>query len=576
MKYLNLIIVLLIPYWLLAQKNFTVSVHEFSGPDGMNPLTSTSANALYMQGNVFQKLLEYDAQTLQLRPVLAKALPTIKEVKKGKYKGGMSITYEIHPDAVWDDGTEVTADDYVFTIKAIKNPRVHADYIRPYVEFIDKIVIDKKNYRKFTIYASEVYCRGIEATGEETFILPEYHYDPTMLMRNFSIKELNDLDKQEELKKHPAIIEFADNFNDAKYVENPKEIVGSGPYYIEEWTRYGGLVSFKKKKKWWGDKVKDNPYLVAYPSEIRYESIPDMDEAIQQAREGELDVIRSISPNRFEDLKEDETFKRDFDFGTTEQFAYHYLGLNTKLPKLQDVRVRKAIAHAVDREAIIELFKGAAVKINGPILPIKDYYNDAVKDMELDLEQAKAYLTDAGWKDSDGDGILDKMIDGKLEQLSLEFNYNQGHAIRKAIGQLLRDNLKQLKIELNIVPVSFPILLDKADNRDFEIMALAWVKTAGLDNLEQVWHSASDKKGGSNRVGFGDAASDEIIEKIKITIDEEKRKALYLEIQQKIADAQCYIFLVMPKDNLILSKKFKHPALSPIRPGYRARFFQLK
>ena len=409
MKQLKLIVILFIPYLVFAQKDFTVTVHEIGGPDGMNPLTSTSANALFMQGNVFQKLLEYDAQTLQLRPVLAKALPTIKEVKKGKYKGGMSITYEIHPDAVWDNGTEVTAEDYVFTIKAIKNPRVHADYIRPYIEFIDKIIIDKKNYRKFTIYASEVYCRGIEATGQETFILPEYHYDPTLLMRNFSIEDLNDPAKQEELKQHPVIIEFASNFNNRKYVNNPKEVVGSGPYYVEEWA-FGDFVRFKKKKDWWGDQVKDNAYLAAYPSEIRYKNVPNMDKAIQQAREGKLDVIRSISPNRFEELKKDEAFKKEFDFGTTGQFAYHYLGLNTKLPKLQDVRVRKAIAHAVDRDAVIELFDGAAVKINSPILPIKDYYNHAIKDMELDLEQAKAYLADAGWKDSDGDGILDKMM----------------------------------------------------------------------------------------------------------------------------------------------------------------------
>lgn len=571
-----LFLLLLSSQLLLAQKKFTITVHEIADPDGMNPITSTSANGLYMQGNVFQKLLDFDPQTLALQPVLAKALPTVSIPTEGKYQGGMAISYEIHPQATWDNGQPITAEDYLFTIKAIKNPKVNAFYLRKYFAFIEAIEIDPSNAKRFTIYSSKPHYRGVETSGAETFVLPKYHYDPDNLLDHFSLEELNKEEQLETLIKDPQLIAFAKAFNSPDFAREPDQVVGSGPYQLKNWT-IGQVVEFEKKENWWGNNIKNNPLLAAYPTTIQYLIESGFFYDMEAYKETSMDIIRSLPPQKFKKLKKNKAFNKQYTLATTPQFAYHYLGLNTKNPKLQDVLVRKAIAHAVDKKAILNsIFGGLALPANGPISPVKEYYNKNLETIELDLEKAKQYLQEAGWTDSDGNGILDKQIDGQLEQLSLTFLYNQGNTIRRDIGTQLKANLQQLKIDLQLEPVEFFTLLDRANQQDFEIMALAWVKTPGLDDMRQVWHSSALGQGGSNRVGFEDTAADQLIEAIEVTLEEDKRKELYMELQEKIVASHSYVFLAIPKERLAISKKFNYPALSTLRPGYVARFFQKK
>lgn len=556
--------------------NAELTIHEISDPDGMNPITSHAANALYIQNNIYSKLLVYDPITLDLSPQLAISRPEIKVLKDGEYAGGMSLTYEIHAEATWDNGTPITAEDYVFTIKVIKNPKVSSAQLRPYLEFMDKVEIDPTNNKKFTIYSKEGYFRAEESSGQEPFILPEYHYDPEGLMSQFTIQQLNDPTQADALAKDQKIIRFAEKFNSAKMKREPAEIIGSGPYKFVEWTT-GQRVVLERKEDWWGDKVKGNKMLEAFPPKIIYKTIPDLTAAITSAKDGGIDVIRSIPPTNFIDLKDDTKFSARFDLSTPDQFIYQYIGFNMKRPQFRDKRVRRAIAHLIDRDDMIEsIYEGMAIKTNGPINPTKDYSNKNMKDIEYDIEKAKSLLDAAGWKDVDGDNIRDKMIDGKQESLIIEYKYNQGHLVRKNIGQLLKDEAYRVGIEIELTPIDFPTLLDDADKRNFDMVALAWVKTPGLDDMKQVWHTDGDKEGGSNRVGFGTPESDKLIDQIRVTLDPEVRKELYFKIQEIIYDEQPYIFLFVPSELIVIHNRFDGTGTSPMRPGYRDASFKLR
>lgn len=556
--------------------NAELTIHEISDPDGMNPITSSAANSLYIQNNIYSKLLVYDQQTLELSPQLAVSRPEIKALEDGDYAGGMSLTYEIHPDAIWDNGTPITAEDYVFTIKVIKNPKVSSAQIRPYFEFMDKVEIDPTNNKKFTVYSKERYFRAEESSGQEPFILPEYHYDSEGLMSQFTIEQLSDPTQMDALMKDEKIKRFAELFNAAKFKREPEAVIGSGPYKFIEWTT-GQRVVLERKKDWWGDKVKGNKMLEAFPPKIIYKTIPDLTAAITNAKDGQIDVIRSIPPTKFIDLKDEAKFSTRFDLSTPDQFAYHYVGFNMKRPQFRDKRVRRAIAHLIDRDEMIEsIFEGMAIKTNGPINPKRPYYNKNMQDIEYDIEKAKALLEAAGWKDGDGDNVLDKMIDGKKESLVIEYKYNQGNLVRKNIGQLLKDEASRVGIEVNLTPVDFPTLLDDADKRNFDMVALAWVKTPGLDDLKQIWHTDGDKEGGSNRVGFGTPESDKLIDQIRVTLDPEARKELYLKVQEIIYEEQPYIFLFVPSELIAIHNRFDGTETSPMRPGYREASFKLR
>lgn len=571
MQYIIILLIALFSFPILGQEEFAINVHEMSDPDGLNPLTSKAANAENIEDNIFCRLLEFNRETFQLEPALAIKKPIIETLTSGEYRGGMSLTYEIHPQATWDDGTPVTGNDYLFTIKAVKHQGVNSGGRRLRADFIADVVINANNPREFTIYSNKVMFMAEAISGNSFHILPEHIYDPKKALRGISIPELDG-----EKEEYPEQISlFADDFNDGKYTMEEDFIVGCGPYKLLEWSK-GNMISLERKASWWGDKL-DNKYLKAYPTRINYHIIPSIGRACLKFEKGEIDIIRNVPSQRFKEAKEDEVYMKMTEFHDPSQFAYHYLAFNSKNPKLSDKRVREAIACAVDQDRIVkELFGGEAMKAKTPISPHRMHYDIKTKDIKQDLKKAKDLLTKAGWRDTDGDHILDKRIDGKQVKLRLKYNYNKGNVVRKEIGEMLKISLAKIGVKMDLYPIDFSDLLTIANNRTYEIVALAWVNTPGSDDLKNVWHTSSDVPGGGNRVGFGNAKTDRLIDEILVTLDEERRKTLYLDLQKEIVEEHPYVFLVVPNQLIMIRKGFKYPRLGPVSPGFVARWFQQK
>lgn len=544
-------------------------IHNLGDPDKLNPLTSSSADASYIQQQIYSALLEYDPSTLQLVPQAAVARAEVKEIAEGEFAGGMSLTFEIRPEATWDNGSPITAEDVAFTIKAVKNPKVNAASLRPYIEFVDKLEIDPSNPKKFTVFSKERYFLAESSVGGLS-ILPEYVYDPDKIMRKFTVDQLDNPKNLDALSVNPDIKRFADFFNDGKFEREPSGIIGSGPYTFKEW-KLSEYIILERKKDWWGDKVKDAPMMKAYPPKIVYKIVSDPTPALVQLTNEELDVMVGIKPESFVELKQDKEFNRVFELSTPDQFSYLYLGFNTKDPKFADKRVRRAFAHLVNREDIItSLYQDLAIPTNGPINPKKSYYASDLPLIDFDPAKAKALLEEAGWKDTDGNGIIDKMINGKKVEMKVVYKFNQGNPIRKNIGLLLQEEAKRVGIEVTPMPREWTVYLEDTKRRDFDIMSLAWVQGPSLDDLKQIWHTSSDSPDGSNRVGFGNETSDKIIDEIRVTLDEKRRDSLYHKIQEIIYDEQPYVFICVPSERISIHRRFEAEGrkTTSLRPGY--------
>ena len=550
----------------------TVTLHELADPDMINPLVSSSANSTYINLNVFQQLLNIDFETLEMEGTLAKSRPEIKELTEGPFKGGMSLTYEIRPEAVWDNGKPITADDYIFTVKAVKNPKVNAANIRPYMEFIKKVEKDPANPKKFTVYSDEKYI--LAEAFSAWYILPEYIYDPKGLMRKYSIADLNDKNKLDKISTEKNMTEFADAINSSKFAREKGYVVGSGPYLFEGWET-GQRITLKRKDNWWGDQVKGLPQLNALPEKLTYEIKNDWTTAITDMKDEGMDVARGINPRDYTDLKDNGRFNQLFKLHTPVSLSYSYLGINRKNPILADKKVRRAIAHLVDVDEIIEtLLYGLGEQVVGPIHPSSPNYNRNLKPIKYDPEKAVALLNEAGWEDSDGNGYLDKDINGQNTELKLNFKYNNGNDVRKNIGILLKENAKRAGVNIDITGLEWTVFLEHTKNRDYDISCLGWVKSPIPDDMKQIWHTESDTRDGANRVGFGDEKSDRLIEQIRETLDEGERKKMYDEIQKIIYEDQPYVFLYAPKERIAIHSRFAAKA-SVNRPGYDEKNFEL-
>ncbi len=541
----------------------SVVLHALSDPKQLNPVNSSDNTATVIQYHVFQYLVHINYDTYEMEPVLAAKVPEVKE------EGGkLIIDWEIREGAKWDNGEQITGKDVAFSLKTIKAPKTDCAHLKPYLELVQEVIIDKDNPRKFTTVC-DVYFLATAAFMDLP-ILPAYVYDPDGLLEEFTVKQLTeDADK---LANNNILNEFAEQFNSPKYQR--ETIVGSGPYAFDRWDVKQRVV-LKKKKDWWGEKYADaNHHFTNSPDELVYETINDWSSAVVSLKNEELDCMQSIRAKDFVDLKGSESFKEKFNPHTPPIFAYTYFGLNTRHKILKDKKVRKALAHTMDVDQFISTTAyGLGERVASIIHPIKEkLYNKDLKLYDHNLETAKALLAEAGWKDTDGDKILDKMIDGKKTDFSFEINFNTGNTARETACLIFQEKARNIGIDIKVVGKDWSVFLEDVKNKDFDAMILSWISSPLESDPSQIWHTNSIADG-SNYVGFGSPKSDKIIDKLRKEMDFDKRAVLYKELQAEIHEEVPYIFLSASKNRIAIHKRFPEAKASGMRPGYWAANF---
>ena len=543
-------------------QNAEVRIHDLSDPDMLNPINYSDANAGYILTNLFPSLLAIDFKTNQLVPVVAVHRPVLEKMESGKLK----ITYVIRPEAIWDNGTPVTAKDVEFTIKVIKNPKVKNENNKPYYEFIEEMQIDPTDPKKFSLICNTVYILA-EASSGDYGILPEYLYDPKGLMKSFTIAQLNrDKDK---LATDPKIIAFAEDFNSEKRMRDTTAIAGCGAYRFKEW-KTGERVVLEKKKNWWGDALRDtNCYFEAFTNKLIFQTINDQTSAIVSLKAGNLDVMYGIKPKDYVELPKSQKVRENFSLYTPSSLQYTYLGINTKLAKFADKHTRQALAHLVDVDKMIPaVVYNLATRVVGFVHPSNKLdYNTDLQPYDFNVAKAKHLLDVAGWKDSNGNGTLDKMIDGELVEFTIKFSVNAGNDARKQVALMFQEEARKVGIAVDVIAQDWSVYLDNLKAHRFEMYYGAWIATPVPNDPKQIYHSESSN-GGSNYTSFGTPESDALIDSIRIQLDENKRADLYKKLQTILYVESPYIYLWAPTEKMAIGKKFTNADPCVMRPGF--------
>jgi peptide/nickel transport system substrate-binding protein len=228
---------------------------------------------------------------------------------------------------------------------------------------------------------------------------------------------------------------------------------------------------------------------------------------------------------------------------------YQYLGLNLRDPVLKDVRVRQAIAYAIDRHAIIEYLRRGLARPADSLLPSLSWACATdVLSFPHDPAKARALLDEAGYRDPDGDGPLPRLHLTLKISSTLEFNRLQASAIQQ--------NLRAVGIDLDVRSYEFATLYADVLKGNFQMYSLQW--TAGAlsdpDILRRVFHSKQVPPAGFNRGYFSDPKVDALLDEASSETDEPRRIALYQEVQRLVAAEVPYISL-WNKTNVIVAQR---------------------
>jgi peptide/nickel transport system substrate-binding protein len=257
--------------------------------------------------------------------------------------------------------------------------------------------------------------------------------------------------------------------------------------------------------------------------------------------------------------------------------VYAYIGMNMRDKILSDVKVRQALAMLVNVDQIIEkVLYGNGTRVIGPVLPsLKDEYNSSITPYPYDMAKAKQLLAEAGWSDTDGDGVLDKVINGQKTPLEIRYMYNKGNPLRETVGLLCQQWFKQAGIKVEIKVYEWALFQDELKKGNSQMFYGSWILDPRTPDFKQTWHTTS-RNGGSNYAGFGNAKTDALIDQINNEMDVAKRSAMIKEFQQILHDEAPNIFLYTSNFRNAIHKRFEHIGAGPVYPGYWVAGFKVK
>jgi peptide/nickel transport system substrate-binding protein len=523
-------------------------LHESSDPEQLNPLTYNDSVSSDVLGFIFESLLTRDPQTLEFKPLLAEARPEISPDK-------LVYTFKIRKDVHFQDGRPLTGEDVLFSVKAIKCPFVNAPFLRVYFNsLIDAELVDPFTIRfttKEPYFLNESVLGGI-------VLIPRHYYDPENLLRGISVREFSG----DPAKLPVEAQKFGEQFN-RNYSRNP---MGSGPYQFHLW-KTGRDVELVRDAQYWGNGKAgiDQPYL----DRLKFRIVNSADAALIRLKSGSLDYMEVLQPIQHIRGTSSERFKRDFQKHEYYAPTYSFVGWNNDHPIFRDKRVRQAMTYLTDRRQIVKsVLFGLGEVVESHIYLFRPEYDKTLKGYPFDPAKAVALLKEAGWSDSDGDGILDKVIDGKKVPLRFEIKVNSGNAVRKSVALVLLDELKKHGIAASVRELDWTIFLNDVRNHEFDAVVLGWQMSTTEPDAYQVWHSSQAANKGSNAISYKNARVDAILEKYRREFDPQKRIEMYQEFQQIISDEQPYTFLYIQKRVSAVHRRFQGVKVYPdgLRP----------
>ena len=452
-------------------------------PSGLIYMVAGESAAAAISGNIFNKLLKYD-KNLDLEGELAESWIISPDQK--------TITFKLKPNLKWADGKPLTSEDVLFTWKLVTDEKTRSPYASDYQ-----------------------LVKQAEAPDAQTFsVTYENAYAPA-------------LDSWSGLQILPKHLLEKQDIHTTAFARKP---VGSHYYQLDSWSHGENL------------KLSRNPTSVLGPANIDKlvtRIIPDNSAQFLELMADNIDSMgldpikySRIIPARPELQKKLALYK---ELGN----SYTYMGFNLKHKPFDDVRVRKAINYAIDKQEIIDgVYLGLGINIASPYKPGTRWSNPELKPYPYDVAKAKALLKEAGFVDSDGDGIVER--DGKPFAFEIITNQNKE---REKSAVLIQRRLKDVGIDVQIRAIEWASFISRfIKTGDFDVVVLGW--GLGLDPDQfNIWHSSQNQPGQFNFINYNNPKIDALLEQGRLELNPDKRMKIYHEFAKELLEDSPIVYL---------------------------------
>lgn len=528
-----------------TQGTLVIAVQE--DMDNLIPIVSQSAADGYLESAIYFNTIdsEFDCSLKKL-PALA--------TKWEWSDDGTIIKLELRDDITWEDGTPMTAADIEFAYDLVRDPDVASpriSYVEHGLEGKFPIVIDSTHLE---FHFTHAYDRDTQMSHVTAIPALPKHI-------------LNEADRG-SLRKHA--------FGKSPMPSGPWKLAKHEPaqrMVLEPNWAFSGPDEYKPKL-----------------NRVILRVIPEYATRMIELERGTIDLMQSVQFSDVDRLAKDHPRLRLQRRGWR---SMDYIAWNQQNPLFKDAKVRQALTYAMDIDHMMgELLTSESGEVygkrsTGTVTPaLCGVHNDDITPLAFDVEKSKALLAEAGWTDTNGDGIVDK--DG--EKLSFTLTTNSGNPRRAKASVFIQDYLKSAGVEVTIEQLAANTFFENLRKKDYDAALSGW--SAGLFvDPSTIWHSdvvkgidpqsvdgdtpnCSDEVTDNcvvnryefNFVSYSNPKADELIERGLHTPIPEESAPIWREMQQVIYDDQPYTFLWWMDEVIAVDSRFENTSIDVLSP----------
>jgi peptide/nickel transport system substrate-binding protein len=496
-----------------------------SEPKTLNPVLSVDATSREVIGAMQADLIHINRETQRAEPALAKSWTISPD--------GKTYVLQLRQGLKFSDGAPFTADDVVFSFELYLDEKLHSPQR-------DLLVIDGKPIavKKLSAYSVEFILSKPYGPGERLF-------DGLAIL------------SRQLLEKPYREGKFAQAWSTTAQAG---ELAGLGPFVLNSYEPGQQLVLQRNPNYWKKDQRGNSlPYL----SQLVFVFVPNEDAQVIKFQAGETHVIERLNADNFSLLLRDAKAKgqclRDLGPGLEIQFLVFnqnsldpakFHDLVEKQAWFRDLKFRQAVSLAMDRKGMTRLvYAGRATPIWGNVSPgDKLWLNTSLPHPDRSIEEARKLLESTGYS-WDASGTL---LDSRMRQVTFTIIVSSSNAQRSKLAALAQDDLKQLGMNVQVVPMEFRALVDRVLNtKDYEAVLMNLVNGDADPTPEMnLWLSSGETHlwdlGESKPATPWEAELDRLMETQMTTADFATRKRLYDRVQGIVAQNLPFVFLVSP------------------------------
>jgi peptide/nickel transport system substrate-binding protein len=450
-------------------------------------------------------------------------------------KDSSFITVNLRDNIFWSDGKPITVDDIIFSFDVYSDPKVNSRLYGLFGNFYsdENLHVDAgKTFRKNSEKSITIFFKDYKQFS--------------FLDINFAI-----------LPSHAYQKISRDDIGTAEINFKP---ITSGPFKVYKWERDQKihLIADSSSYLFNGNNVQ----------EIIFKIVPDDFSLFTQLKTGEVDLIEGFEAERVKELNDYEQLTtasikgRDFDYLGWNNFDPDSYQKKQIKPNrfFSSAKIRKALSIAINRNEIFRSVIGKFGQIyDSPISPIfKSYIDSSLFSFDYNPSLAKQMLEDEGWKDNNGDGILEK----GNKKFSFNIYSNTGNPIREYAATVIKNNLKEIGIEAETIFVERSELIDGLINKKYDAFLSGWTVQIPL-NLDNFRDPASEK-GTFNFSGYNNQEVNDLLANLNPSDSESKKFSTYKSISKIFKETEPVTILFWVDNIIVYNKRIKNLKISPL------------